>query len=162
MIQALVWSLLFALAHSLTCIPVYFFLPSARPPQRRQAIRNRGWNLGTFMSLGDRSDNNLDSTNDAALGDNSISEFYEQLRLRQSQLDEGIGKRYITRTQKGFLNVHSYPGDPFETENIVAQLCEGQIVISVGPSVENWIEHDVGGWSIATFDGFNWLEPLDR
>jgi hypothetical protein len=107
-------------------------------------IRNRDWNLGTFMSLDDRH-NDLDSNNDAALGDNSINEFYEQLRLRQRQLDEGIGKRYITRTQKGFLNVHSCPGDPFETENIVAQLREGQIITPVGPNVENWIEHDVGG-----------------
>jgi hypothetical protein len=30
----------------------------------------------------------------------------QALKLRQRELERGIGKRYITRTQKGFLNVH--------------------------------------------------------
>lgn len=84
----------------------------------------------------------------------------ESLRERQNDLDKGIGKRYICRTQRGFLNVHKEPGDPFNTDNIVAQLQEGDIVTSTGPPRGPWIPHDSGGWSISIYSGFTWLEPL--
>jgi hypothetical protein len=32
--------------------------------------------------------------------------FMSALKQREEELRQGIGKRYITRTQKGFLNVH--------------------------------------------------------
>eukprot|EP00587_Corethron_hystrix_P010630 CAMPEP_0113323170 /NCGR_PEP_ID=MMETSP0010_2-20120614/16103_1 /TAXON_ID=216773 ORGANISM="Corethron hystrix, Strain 308" /NCGR_SAMPLE_ID=MMETSP0010_2 /ASSEMBLY_ACC=CAM_ASM_000155 /LENGTH=127 /DNA_ID=CAMNT_0000181933 /DNA_START=36 /DNA_END=416 /DNA_ORIENTATION=+ /assembly_acc=CAM_ASM_000155 len=73
----------------------------------------------------------------------------ESLRSRQQEIEKGAGRRYITRTQKGFLNVHStHESGPYAVDNIVGQLEEGQIVTSVG-SYEEWIEHDAGGWSIS-------------
>lgn len=90
--------------------------------------------------------------------------LFESLRERQEALDNGIGKRYVCRTQKGFLNVHKEPGDPFNTVNIVDQLQEGDIVTSVGPprGVGAWIPHDHGGWSVTMYNGFKFLEPLDE
>lgn len=102
------------------------------------------------------------------IGEDTVSALSDQqdlfasLKARQVALQNGIGKRYRVRTQKGFLNVHSsYEDGPYETENIVNQLVDGDIVTSIGPRVENWIQHDAGGWSIAIFGGFTWLEPLE-
>jgi hypothetical protein len=36
----------------------------------------------------------------------SDSDFFKALEGRKEELRDGIGKRYITRTQRGFLNVH--------------------------------------------------------
>lgn len=88
--------------------------------------------------------------------------FLTSLKDRQRELKNGIGKRYVARTQKGFLNVHHEPSDPFANENIVAQLTEGQIVTSTGPSRGFWIPHDGGGWSVSKYQGFTWLEPIDE
>jgi hypothetical protein len=86
----------------------------------------------------------------------------QSLKYRQEALKHGIGKRYVTRTQKGFLNVHYEPSDPYNTSNIVNQLEEGQIVRSTGPPRGAWVPHDAGGWSIAKFGGFTWLEPIEE
>jgi hypothetical protein len=88
------------------------------------------------------------------------SSLFTSLQERQDALKQGIGKRYITRTQKGFLNVHYEPSDPFDASNIVNQLQDGDIVTSTGPSRGQWIPHDGGGWSISKFGGFTWLEPI--
>jgi hypothetical protein len=88
------------------------------------------------------------------------NDLHRLLKDRQKALEQGIGKRYVCRTQKGFLNVHQEPGDPFDTSNIVAQLKEGDIVVSTGPNRGPWVRHDGGGWSVAMFGGFKWLEPL--
>mmetsp|Transcript_18639 Transcript_18639/g.27624 ORF Transcript_18639/g.27624 Transcript_18639/m.27624 type:complete len:144 (+) Transcript_18639:1-432(+) len=86
----------------------------------------------------------------------------KSLKDRQKAISHGIGRRYITRTQKGFLNVHSKPTDPYDVENIVSQLTEDQIVTSTGSSKGDWIPHDAGGWSISKFGGFTWLEPIEE
>ena len=102
------------------------------------------------------------------LGEESVSvdskSLFESLRERKEALDNGIGKRYVCRTQKGFLNVHKEPGDPFNTSNIVRQIKDGDIVTSQGPprGVGAWIPHDQGGWSVTMYNGFKFLEPLDE
>ena len=92
----------------------------------------------------------------------STDSLYAALKDRQRMLEKGIGKRYICRTQRGFLNVHDSPGDPFDTENIVSQLSEGEIVTSTKAPQGDWICHDGGGWSISVYEGFVWLEALDE
>jgi hypothetical protein len=89
-------------------------------------------------------------------------ELNQALQNRIASLKEGIGRRYICRTQKGFLNVHAEPADPYETTNIVNQLVEGQVVTSTAASKGPWIRHDAGGWSISVFGGHTWLEPLEE
>ena len=99
---------------------------------------------------------------DSTVTSSDDSSVFQALKDRQKQLKLGIGKRYITRTQKGFLNVHYEPSDPYDTENVVHRLAEGDIVTSTGPQRGSWIPHDAGGWSIAKFGGFTWLEPIDE
>lgn len=94
------------------------------------------------------------------LADDDSHHLLASLRDRKKALEQGIGKRYKTRTQKGFLNVHMEPGDPYNTANIVNQLEEGEIVTSTGPSRGPWIKHDKGGWSISIYYGHVWLEEL--
>jgi len=94
--------------------------------------------------------------------DSSSSSLFQSFNDRQKELKEGIGKRYIARTQRGFLNVHNEPTDPFDTDNIVDTLSEGQIVTSIGPSQGLWINHDAGGWSVSKFGNFTWLEPIQE
>ena len=88
------------------------------------------------------------------------SQLYQALQDRLSGMEQGIGKRYVCRTQRGFLNIHKEPGDPYHTHNIVGQLRQGDIVTSTGPNRGAWIRHDGGGWSISIFGGFTWLEEL--
>uniref|UniRef100_A0A7S3L334 SH3 domain-containing protein n=1 Tax=Amphora coffeiformis TaxID=265554 RepID=A0A7S3L334_9STRA len=88
------------------------------------------------------------------------SQLYEALQDRLAEMEQGIGKRYVCRTQRGFLNIHKEPGDPYNTHNIVGQLREGDIVMSMGPNRGAWVRHDGGGWSISIFGGFTWLEEL--
>ena len=100
----------------------------------------------------------LDATSSSA----TSGDVYQALKERQKSLSLGIGKRYVTRTQRGFLNVHYEPSDPHDCENVVSQLKEGQIVTSTGPQRGQWIPHDGGGWSVAKYGGFTWLEPIDE
>jgi hypothetical protein len=98
---------------------------------------------------------------EAYMAENTESaSIFDLLKKRQTELDNGIGKRYICRTQKGFLNVHKEPGEPFNIYNIVNHLKEGDIVTSTGPPRGGWIRHDSGGWSITVYNGFTWLEEL--
>jgi hypothetical protein len=90
------------------------------------------------------------------------SSLMKSLQNRQKTLKQGTGKRYVTRTQKGFLNVHYEPTDPHDTNNVVGNLEEGQIVTSTGPTRGSWVPHDGGGWSISKYGGFTWLEPIDE
>lgn len=53
-------------------------------------------------------------------------------------------------------------GDPFNCDNIVNQLQEGDIVTSIAPNRGPWICHDKGGWSISIYSAFRFLEPLDE
>jgi len=101
--------------------------------------------------------------------DSELSEDYpsddqisNSLNRKMKEIDLGIGKRYITRTQRGFLNVHYEPSDPYMLANVVNQLSDGQIVTATGPTRGRWIPHDGGGWSISKHSGFTWLEPIDE
>mmetsp|Transcript_4834 Transcript_4834/g.10029 ORF Transcript_4834/g.10029 Transcript_4834/m.10029 type:complete len:177 (+) Transcript_4834:286-816(+) len=91
--------------------------------------------------------------------DNQIS---SSLNRKIKELELGIGKRYIIRTQRGFLNVHHEPIDPYMSENVVNQLSDGQIVTATGPKRGIWIPHDGGGWSVFKYGGFTWLEAIDE
>ena len=102
-------------------------------------------------------EDHLDSSSKTNTDDNLLN----SLKSRKLNLSKGIGRRYITRTQKGFLNVHADPDSgPYAVNNIIGRLEEGQIIESIG-IFEDWIQHD-SGWSIAKFGGFVWLEPLDE
>lgn len=92
----------------------------------------------------------------------STTHLMESLQRRQQAIEQGIGKRYVTRTQLGFLNIHYEPTNPHDTNNIVGRLEQGQIVTSTGPMRGLWIKHDGGGWSISKYGGFTWLEPIDE
>lgn len=70
-------------------------------------------------------------------------------------------QRFLVRTQRGFLNVHSEPGDPYRHDNVVGRLWEGQIVTGFEQQGD-WLRHDGGGWSIRFHGGFEWLRPLEE
>lgn len=89
-------------------------------------------------------------------------DIFASLKERQRQISLGIGKRYITRTKRGYLNVHFEPTTCDNQHNIVAQLEDGQIVTSTGPARGFWIPHDGGGWSLKNTGNFQWLEPIDE
>jgi hypothetical protein len=92
----------------------------------------------------------------------SAEPLHTLLAKRKDELRRGIGKRFVVRTQKGFLNVHrTFEGGPYRTDNIVRQLEDGDVVTSVD-RIQDWIKHDAGGWSIAKFGEFVWLEPIDE
>ena len=82
------------------------------------------------------------------------------LRQRARAVRRGAGRRYRVATLVGFLNVHSEPGSPFSTDNIVAQCFDGEIVESI-EEIGDWVCHDNGGWSIREFDGHRFLVPLE-
>ena len=90
--------------------------------------------------------------------------LHQALQQRRDDLDQGIGKRYIIRIKPGFtgVNIHYEPSGPHDTENVVGQLAEGQIVTAIAPNRGLWIRHNAGGWSLANFAGFTWLEPIDE
>ena len=69
-------------------------------------------------------------------------------------------RRYLVQTQRGFLNVHSEPGDPYRSDNVVGRLFEGDIVIGIQEQ-DQWLLHEAGGWSIRFHGGFEWLKLLD-
>ena len=104
----------------------------------------------------------FDSVESLEKASEKSQDIFSSLEARQKELNLGIGKRFVTRTQNGFLNVHYEPTDPYDNTNVVNQLEEGQIVTSTGPARGLWIPHDGGGWSIAKFGGFTWLEPINE
>lgn len=108
-----------------------------------------------------------DDNNETLLGDEGAASaqgaMFASLKARQDEFEQGVGKRFRVCTQRGFLNVHSsYKDGPYANDNVVNQLEEGDIVTSIGPRVGDWVHHDAGGWSIAIFGGFRWLEPLEE
>lgn len=91
-----------------------------------------------------------------------VEPLHKMLAKRKDELKRGIGKRFVVRTQKGFLNVHrTFEGGPYRTDNVVRQLADGDVVTSID-RIQDWIRHDAGGWSIAKFEGFVWLVPIDE
>jgi len=123
------------------------------------SLRKRSSILRWQMVEG-RSKYNAD-TSDTVL-DKENRSLFESLQSRRIELSEGVGKRYIVRTQRGFLNVHdTYESGPYAIDNIVGRLNEGEIVISIC-KIGDWIEHDAGGWSISNFGAFTWLEPIEE
>jgi len=144
-------------------------MTTTKTASKRTFVGNRGHVLLLFGSNGsfDKDDAEFISAatkkSGGALDVPTDSTFlYTELFARRALLEQGIGKRYVCRTQQGFLNIHYEPGDPFNTDNIVGQLNEGQIVTSTGPPRGLWIRHDGGGWSISKYGGFTWLEALDE
>lgn len=95
--------------------------------------------------------------------EDNVSNSYisKALKKRQKDLQIGIGKRYMVRTQRGFLNVHSDTRSVYEMDNVVGRLEEGQIVTSIGPDEGEWVKHNEGGWSIRFYEGFTWLVEID-
>lgn len=109
-----------------------------------------------------------EANNDGILGtefsvEDSVSNSYisKALKNRQKDLQQGIGKRYMVRTQHGFLNVHSDTSSVYDIDNVVGRLEEGQIVTSIGPDKGEWVKHNEGGWSIRFYEGFTWLVEID-
>jgi hypothetical protein len=72
------------------------------------------------------------------------SDMHKSLRERRMSLHDDVGKRYVVRTQHGFLNVHFEPTAAFDTDNTVNQLTESQIVTSTGPTRGIWVHTTVG------------------
>jgi len=107
-----------------------------------------------------------DFPGDSILGDEAVSStdldhLQRSLQDRLTDFNAGVGKRYVCRTQRGFLNVHEAPGDPFDTSNIVNQIFQGDMVTSTGPPSGAWIQHDRGGWSISRCNNFTWLQEVE-
>ena len=76
--------------------------------------------------------------------------------------------RYVVHTQRGFLNVHSNSGDPFDASNVVAQLQDGDVVTveagaPLGPPPFYWarVVEPVSGWCVSFTGNFEWLEPQE-
>jgi hypothetical protein len=144
------------LAFSTAFIPFH----STRSVQRATLVVTHLWDddLPQPPSPGEPSS----SDSDCLQATPESNDLHRLLQERQKALQQGIGKRYVCRTQKGFLNVHQEPGDPFDISNIVTVLTDGDIVVSTGPNRGPWVRHDGGGWSVAIFGGFQWLEPLEE
>ncbi len=139
----------------LVCPTLSFLQPS--PVSRLLPLRlvdddqEVSFGSGGLLPIDTTDNNNIDS-----------SFLLESLKKRQYALQQGIGKRFVARTQKGFLNIHYEPTNPHDTNNVVGQLHEGQIVTSTGPIRGFWVPHDGGGWSVSKYGGFTWLEPIEE
>ncbi|KAL3934594.1 MAG: hypothetical protein SGBAC_009724 [Bacillariaceae sp.] len=144
--------------------------------QRNVLQRSELYSDPNFYNYNDNNNDNNngggDDTNDMTkyIFDLPMSGFWEdtnlhdELKDRRMKIHDGVGKRYIVRTlpQQASLNVHLEPSSKFDTDNIVNQLTDGQIVRSTGPTRGVWIPHDGGGWSVSDQEGFTWLEPIDE
>jgi hypothetical protein len=145
----LVFILLICMSESLTAFLIIMHEKPARPRTISRLVDDDQEVVFGSSGL-------LDSTEEDA------ASLMTSLRERQATLKQGIGKRYVARTQLGFLNVHYEPTNPHDTHNVVGRLEEGQIVTSTGPMRGFWIPHDGGGWSISKYGGFTWLDPIDE
>ena len=89
------------------------------------------------------------------------TELLDSLKARKAAVEEGAGRFYrVNALAPGFLNVHSTPGDPWRTDNVVCQLQDGAVVESMREEGV-WINHDGGGWSIRVYEGHNFLVPVE-
>ena len=90
-------------------------------------------------------------------------ELLASLRRRAAEIELGAGRRFrVVALGPGFLNVHTCAGDPWRTDNVVAQLPDGAVVESTREAHGGaWICHDGGGWSIRAYDGHEFLVPVD-
>ena len=89
------------------------------------------------------------------------TDLYGALSRRRAAIDGGAGRRYrVVALQPGFLNVHSSPGDPWCTDNVVLQLPDGAVIQSTAEQGD-WVHHDAGGWSIREYDGHQFLVPVE-
>jgi Lon protease-like protein len=80
-------------------------------------------------------------------------------------LDSSLDARYVVTAQHGFLNVHSDPSDPYNTDNVIGRLSEGMRVTCLEERA-GWVRH-VGawgeggataqGWSVRRLPGDSWL-----
>ena len=84
------------LSSAFQAVPVYQKRPIAcfTSPHRLNSINDKS------------SDEENDATDFSVRTDDESDSLLRALKERQIELKNGIGKRYITRTQKGFLNVH--------------------------------------------------------
>ena len=85
------------------------------------------------------------------------SALLDSLKQRVAAVEDGAGRFYrVNALAPGFLNVHSTPGDPWRTDNVVCQLQDGAVVESLREEGV-WINHDGGGWSIRVYEGHAFL-----
>lgn len=149
-----------------TTITSNLFASSSFRPKRRINCHD-GIILNSLIG-NDEDDNNDDMINVSddldyvSISDDSSSTIYSNLHDRLEQIHNGIGKRYKCYTQYGFLNVHKEPTDPFDTDNLVGVIYDGQIVTSIQLNNNNWILHDAGGWSITKYNDFIWLQAIEE
>lgn len=72
--------------------------------------------------------------------------------------------RYRVHTKRGFLNIHSEPGDPFRMDNVIGRWLEGDVIDVIGETVETqfgpWVQTSKG-WSIQVHERFHFLRPVD-
>ena len=138
---------------------VYLFIAFSRARAFLVAPRSGRPSVALRLAPDDFYGGNLVS---GGIHDQETHRLYHDLFARQCSLKAGIGKRYICRTKNGTLKVHQEFGDPFNTENVVAHLTDGQVVTTLGPPRGEWIYHDHGGWSLAEYDGFTLMEELEE
>jgi len=89
-----------------------------------------------------------------------IESLHAALRKRADEVADGAGRRYRVVTQVGFLNVHSAVDSPWRTDNVVAQLKDGEVVESLREDGA-WVNHDGGGWSVREWGGHTFLAPIE-
>ena len=96
-----------------------------------------------------------------------LFEMFANFSKVRSFLRTSTNRKYVVHTQKGFLNVHSDPDDPFDTGNVVFQLQDGDVV-TLDPSAPNlgeppffWTKicEPVNGYVVSLTGTFEWLEP---
>mmetsp|Transcript_120833 Transcript_120833/g.225928 ORF Transcript_120833/g.225928 Transcript_120833/m.225928 type:complete len:567 (+) Transcript_120833:41-1741(+) len=92
---------------------------------------------------------------------------YEQQRKPQAmQMGQSMtaqATKYVVCTQLGFLNIHSEPGDPFRTDNVVGRWSQGDIIEVIDLPADTkfgpWLKTS-RGWSIQIYGQFHWLRPV--
>lgn len=76
---------------------------------------------------------------------------------------QSSGATYRVHTVLGFLNIHSETGDPFRADNVVGKWHDGDTFEAIGDMVGTvqgpWVQSE-RGWSIAKYNGFEFLERI--
>ena len=78
-----------------------------------------------------------------------------------SELQKSADGVYRVRTQRGFLNAHTTPSDPFATGDITGTLHDDDTIVALEHLANEagwWVRHELG-WSIARLrtDRWHWL-----